>query len=428
MLRLSWSGGKTLNALVWAPHTTSCKVSTFRDGWRVFTCHRARAHFSAFVALPSRIVNIVDTIVRVVRSRHIPLRLSVFTPASLRELFPSRNILRPHTLTVALFPHLHHEPYPVSLFSNSHAAGPPAFSKHPPTSQLIRGAYSRVSQACYSTLTLPVELARHECRFKRQKLEDIRDSRAAVLGSLVHLRDNLDSVLAMKSTEERLDGIQQFVDQFQRVLREEHEAVTSDTMGPLEFSFVLTDTVLPQHVSSHNAHIAQLGLRRPSRLTLIWPKLAFLPPLALLAARSLYNSRDSLHQMAVDAVATLKGFWEDWLLGPLKEVVKTVRAGGDEGVIITKESVKADLEVCRIPLVNPIILTNMHVVFGANGVVACQREIELYARTNGCALPTDPTRRPHTRHANLRRRHQEPTQVRRRRHSAPHPPGPGAES
>ena len=49
--------------------------------------------------------------------------------------------------------------------------------------------------------------------------------------------------------------------------------------------------------------------------------------------------------MAKEAVYTIRGFWDGWLLGPLKDIVKTVRTTDEDGVIVTKQSVQADLDV-----------------------------------------------------------------------------------
>ena len=305
---------------------------------------------TSFQALPSRVANIADTVIRTLRSQNLPLRLSSLTPGSLRQLFPSRTVLRPHTLTIALFPHLSHEPYPASLLIYSHAKPNLTFSSErvqvEPVFQWLHTICSRVSQSFYRTLTLPVELSRHECRYKRKLLEDIRDDRASVLGDLLELRDDLGKAAETAATADRIEFLQSFVDKFRLVVdRERQDVAKAEVMGPTEFSFVLTDSVLPEHISSHNQQVVKQGLRKPSRLTRYWPRLVFLPPVVLLGIRWLYNSRDSFKQTATDAADTLKAFWDDWLLGPLKEVVKTVRTGSDEGVIITKESVKSDLEV-----------------------------------------------------------------------------------
>jgi nuclear control of ATPase protein 2 len=232
-----------------------------------------------------------------------------------------------------------------------------------------------VSNSFYTTLTLPVELARHECRHKLKKLEEIRDNRSYVLGQLLGLREYLASSLTTTSTEERAERLQSFVKMFRGAVdrREDYEG----NADPTEYSLMLVSTILPKHTMSHQDDVKRDGLQRPSRLTLVWPKLVFLPPIALLAARWAYHSKDSLRQTALDAVDTLKGFWEDWLLGPLKDVVKTVRAGSDEGVIITKESVKADLEVGYWSSLRKY-LAHTFIVPGEDGSCACQREVELH--------------------------------------------------
>ena len=285
--------------------------------------------------------NVFDAIIRAVRTKKIPLGPSVFTPSSIRQLFPRSGSFHPHTLTIALFPHLNHESYPAPILVNARARsqatswynGVLSHSTH------LQAVLACVYQSFYNVVTLPVSLARHECKFKREKLQQIRNERAAVLGGLVNIRDDFTAALAKQDATEQMAGLQVFVDKFALALQ------LDETLPPTQFSVLLANAVLPNHDKAHSSSIAQLGLRRPSRLTLIWPKLVFVPPIILLAARSAYRSKDSLQQMALDAVETLKSFWEDWLLGPVKDIVKTVRAGSDEGVIITKESVKADLEV-----------------------------------------------------------------------------------
>lgn len=48
--------------------------------------------------------------------------------------------------------------------------------------------------------------------------------------------------------------------------------------------------------------------------------------------------------MAQDAFETSKNFLEDWLLQPLYGVYRTIRAGGDEAMIVRPESIAADLD------------------------------------------------------------------------------------
>ncbi len=200
-----------------------------------------------------------------------------------------------------------------------------------------------------------MELARGECGFKRKELERIRDERAEVLGVLVELRDRLSSALVDENNDGALAGISEFTAFLQSIVDGEDAAphivgVDVSASGVVESLSVLANVTLPSHISLHSAELKSGQLRRPSRLTLLWPRLVFLPPLALYAIRTAYASRASLEDLARDAVDTARSFWESWILEPLRGIVKTVRAGHDDGVIVTKESVRADLDVrMRIP-------------------------------------------------------------------------------
>lgn len=193
----------------------------------------------------------------------------------------------------------------------------------------------------WATIDFPIRLARHECIYKRKELAKIRDERAAVLGGLLALRDQLITALQTEKASDIRDGLTAFCAQCSFAL-----GAGTQPSELMEYLDQFTNSALPASISTHALQIQVHALRRPSRLTLVWPQLVLLPPLGLYAARLAYDSRESLNQTAKDAVDTLKGFWKDWLLGPLQDVVKTVRAGTDDGVIITKESVRADLDVC----------------------------------------------------------------------------------
>ena len=74
-------------------------------------------------------------------------------------------------------------------------------------------------------------------------------------------------------------------------------------------------------------------LRRPSRITLIWPKLAILPPATIILFRMLYSSRESIVTTAVDLVETIHGFWSGYVIDPIRGILNTIRTGGDEATV-----------------------------------------------------------------------------------------------
>jgi nuclear-control-of-ATPase protein 2 len=54
-------------------------------------------------------------------------------------------------------------------------------------------------------------------------------------------------------------------------------------------------------------------------------------------------------ELAIDTKETVEGFAKNSLIDPLKEVLRTVRTGGEDGVIVRREGVVADLDVHAIP-------------------------------------------------------------------------------
>ncbi len=165
---------------------------------------------------------------------------------------------------------------------------------------------------------------------------------------LVDLRDRLANTLETADSDEALFELMQFVHYLQTIVSGHEFAPLSDDVTPervLESLSVLASLSLPSHTSLHNAGLKTGELRRPSWLTLTWPRLFLLPPLILYGIRTAYASRASLEELVRGALETAQGFWEGWILEPLRGMVHTVRAGREDGVIVTKESVRADLEV-----------------------------------------------------------------------------------
>lgn len=309
-------------------------------------------------AFPARVINLTRTILRTLQTRNIPLTPSIFTPSSLRRLFPTNNALRPNVLTTALFPHLKTHPHTVTLTYVS-SEEPVAGGAKTANSILLW------AQSILRIFTLPYELTTHECRIKRKELEKLRDERAEVLGALTNMRSELASALTEVPQGLHMDGFQMddklasFVDILCRVAV--GELMSPATSPPLSYVSsqqdivskvqTLADVTLHTHKAQHANYLASRNLMRPSRLTLMWPRLLILPLLTAYLVREAYRSRASLAEMAKETGETIQNFFKDWLLEPIMDVVKTIRAGGEEGVIVRKEGVVADFNVrCLAPL------------------------------------------------------------------------------
>ena len=304
---------------------------------------------SPFVALPVRLLDTFRTVVAALQQHNIPVTLSSFRPASIRQVFPtSVDNLHYNALTKAMFPHLHQ--YPLSSFSFAPVKRTQLQSR---VTHALTGLWDellRWRHAILSTVTLPIELARQECRLKRKELERIRDERAEALGSLsemrLSLKDNFDT--QMQRSYDAADlGIERYsplIDTLQRKL-DGKPAQLGVRPGSVERLFDLSIKVLPDHKKKNLTTFAEGKLKRPSNLVLAWPKLVLGPPLLLYGLKLLYTSRTSPREVAKDAWNTFLGLWQGRLIDPLKDVLRTVRTGGEGSVIVRKDGVAADLAV-----------------------------------------------------------------------------------
>ena len=119
---------------------------------------------------------------------------------------------------------------------------------------------------------------------------------------------------------------------------------------PREMMYSLCSRGRPTPCSSHTRKRIRRVFKnkdglRPSRLTLLWSKLLFLPPLTLYCVKTVYASRETIIDLARDALEASRKFVRDWLLEPLRGVYETIRAGREEAVLVRPESVSADLDV-----------------------------------------------------------------------------------
>ncbi|KAH7928456.1 NCA2-domain-containing protein [Leucogyrophana mollusca] len=299
--------------------------------------------------LPTRLLRVL----RVIRAQNIPLRPSTFYPSSLRQLFPAGSTFRPGVLTTTLFPYL-------NARSSSKFISPPSpllaspWVHHPYSVATFLGtAYHSVRRCVhglYSFFYFPLRLAREECHLKRKELQKLRNERAEVLGKLVSLRPQLAIVLESRSASATI-GEDHPLAEFLNALAHAtsiHQLPSPSGAGTthnIQMTVQLVHAgIFTSHRDSHNAYLDTQDLRRPSRLALLWPRLFLLPPLGLYCVRCVYASRASLMELAQDTIETARDFFKDWLLEPVKEIVKTIRTGGEDGVIVRKEAIAADLD------------------------------------------------------------------------------------
>ncbi|KAF6764795.1 ATP synthase regulation protein NCA2-domain-containing protein [Ephemerocybe angulata] len=191
------------------------------------------------------------------------------------------------------------------------------------------------AQVWRRNLLLPLELAQQECKYNRLKLEKLRDERATTLGELALLRG-------------RKQKADELLQQLLLVLSPDSN-FTSSTQSPVDLVQHLSTTILPSLSTSHHPSLQAQNLLRPSRLTQLWPKLLLIPPLTIYAIHLAYTTTPVIAAFLQDAKETTEAFIQGWLVEPLKDVLRTIRAGsggieGDGGVIVRPEGVRADMD------------------------------------------------------------------------------------
>ncbi|OBZ71735.1 putative endo-beta-1,4-glucanase D [Grifola frondosa] len=191
-------------------------------------------------------------------------------PVHFHTVFPSTAIpilqcASPNALTIALFPHLHFRPYSVGL-TGVHL---PSSSRSPrerveSAFNAFIASFSRLALYLSAVVTLPLELTRSECRYKRKELERIRDERAEVLGALADMRDMLGAALDARQNDEGVARLVQFTAMLQGLTEGERSTPegTPTTGGMLDALTTLATCTLPSHASLHSAELNTGRLRR----------------------------------------------------------------------------------------------------------------------------------------------------------------------
>ncbi|KAI9443379.1 NCA2-domain-containing protein [Lactarius indigo] len=318
------------------------------DWWADLGRSRLRVAHYLIQTLPLRIASLFGDVLRILHSNNQSLSFSALKPSSIRGLL-SRDTGRPGSIIARIFPHLHTHPglvppplvpfgtYSLSLRSTSTTPSNIVASGF----RVLRHTFSLVAHYLVHFVTLPVQLANHEIHAKRLELERIRNERAEALGELTSKRDDLSRAL-----RKDLNECTAFLQVISQVLI--GQTVDTTQFGlDVSLRYALTATsskVVPIHMSLHRENMHTHSLIRPSRFVRIWPRLLVLPPLILYAVRRVSASQDTLFSLADDAWDTLKGFWRGWLVEPLTEIAKTVRTGGEGGIIVQEGSMGADLQ------------------------------------------------------------------------------------
>ncbi|EGS21404.1 uncharacterized protein CTHT_0032620 [Thermochaetoides thermophila DSM 1495] len=213
-----------------------------------------------------------------------------------------------------------------------------------------------------------VDIGRSEARQKQARLRKLREMTATGLGVLLDEGLNFSDAQhdEWKSMLERsvalmdmilpsvlcLDlNVNEFEDQVFKGVQEDPElSVQAETAHPAERPAVLARRLLallqyglPEHRVAMQQVVRENG--RPSGLVRYW-----LPATALLVSSStilriLVNKQDDIVNWIVNFGATVRDFWFNWVVEPVRKIVGTIRhEETSEIAIMSRDSLKADRE------------------------------------------------------------------------------------
>lgn len=267
--------------------------------WSDLQASRRETLYYFVSMLPIRLVRAARTIVHSLQEQGIPLSEALRNPQAILSFV--QNTLGPTALRSALYP--------------------------------------RVSSHLSLTAS-PLALARAECAAHRRELEKLRDEHAELLGALARLRASFDPQEPMRFVASIKDAF---------VLEHAAKPAVPTTGRPRAMTLApptlpstlrkLALAVLPAHEAAHADAVA--ALRRPNTLIRAWPRLLLIPPLVWAGFHYAAGFRVSFR----DAVETVRGFWRGYVVAPVKDILDTVRTGGDSELrLVSPEGLKADME------------------------------------------------------------------------------------
>ncbi|KAI1495644.1 ATP synthase regulation protein NCA2 [Biscogniauxia marginata] len=225
----------------------------------------------------------------------------------------------------------------------------------------------------------PVALCRSEARKKQAKLKRLREMTASGLGVLIdeglafggNGSDDGKSDIIMSNSQEwkgvversvalmdmvlkdvlTLDvGVADFEDKVFAGVEEDPElsiqAEEDETNRPSVVARRLQHLLancLPGHLKEMDAVVADNG--RPSRLVRYWLPAAVLLFSSTTILRLLVNKRQELLHWVRDLGATVRDFWFNWVIDPVRKVIGTIRHDSNSEIaLMSRDSLKADRE------------------------------------------------------------------------------------
>lgn len=199
----------------------------------------------------------------------------------------------------------------------------------------------------------PLHHLRNECSAHRIALEALRDDAAERLGKFVFLKSTYHQSEFSSSLPTLLAITTERFAYLDNSLKQKKADFLPECQTPSQI--VQTLNYLSQNLRVQKNTFASLFTphRKPSTFTLIWPKLILVPSVTFILFRAIYtpglsnvSTYTTIKMTFFQIQDTAVGFWNNYLLEPLREILDTMRTGGSDSTrLVNPQGVQADVEV-----------------------------------------------------------------------------------
>ncbi|KAI1210015.1 ATP synthase regulation protein NCA2 [Annulohypoxylon truncatum] len=231
----------------------------------------------------------------------------------------------------------------------------------------------------HRTIMSPVALCRSEARKKQVKLKRLREMTSSGLGVLIdeglvfnsNGSDDGKSDMILSANQEWKGVVERSVALMDMVLKDvlalnvgvadfedrvfagveedpelsiqaEEDEITRPAIVAKRIQDLL-DTHLPEHLSAAERLVAENG--RPSRLVRYWLPATVLLFSSTTILRILVNKNQEIIHWIRDLGVTVRDFWFNWIIDPVRKVIGTIRHDANSEIaIMSRDSLQADKE------------------------------------------------------------------------------------
>ncbi|KAH3680420.1 hypothetical protein WICMUC_000351 [Wickerhamomyces mucosus] len=190
--------------------------------------------------------------------------------------------------------------------------------------------YEKPISYSYYILQTPFVSLYNNVVTKKKSINKIQNENAKTLGQLISHIPDFDSKLSAQTS----------IEFFENLLNVKKVSETTDDFERL---YKIVNSAVPASLSSLKYQVK--SLEKPSFFTRYWPSLLLSLLYGPSAILSLYSQRDEIYQFfQKNLVETTIGFYENWIITPINNILSTIRHDSYSEISITSQnSLESDL-------------------------------------------------------------------------------------